>query len=76
MQFRNDFVVEKENSFTPDWVWITIGYTMFLWSALKWIEVNRVTTDLLVAGFFYLSFGLLVKISSGRQTGKRSYSLA
>jgi hypothetical protein len=27
MQFRNDFVVEKENSFTPDWVWITIGYT-------------------------------------------------
>jgi hypothetical protein len=70
MQFRNDFVVEKENSFTPDWVWITIGYTMFLWSALKWIEVNRVTTDLLVAGFFYLSFGLLVKISSGRANWK------
>ena len=70
MQLRTDFDPENKNSSAPDWVWITIGYTIFLWSALKWTEVSRVTTDLLAAGFFYLSFGLLVKISSGRANWK------
>lgn len=70
MQLRSAFDPEKKCSSEPDWVWITIGYTIFLWSSLKWIEVNTVTTDLLVAGFFYLSCGLLVTISSGRAKWK------
>jgi hypothetical protein len=70
MQLRANFDLESNNSSVPDWAWITIGYTIFLWSALQWTEVNRVTTDLLAAGFFYLSFGLLVKISAGRANWK------
>jgi hypothetical protein len=70
MQLRSDLDLEKQTPPAPDWVWITIGYTIFLWSALKWTEVSRITTDLLAAGFFYLSFGLLVKISSGRANWK------
>jgi len=65
MQFRADFEPEDKISSTPDCVWLTIGYTIFLWFTLKWSEVNRLTTDLLAAGFFYLSYGLLVKIFSG-----------
>ena len=74
-QLRADFDLEKKNSSAPDWVWITIGYTIFLWSALKWTEVNRVTTDLLAAGFYYLSFGMLVKISSRRANWKEFVGL-
>lgn len=70
LQFRKDFVAGKENCSPPDWVWVTIGYSMFLWSTLKWTQVDRVTTDLLVAGFLYLSFGFLIKISSGRASWK------
>ena len=66
MQLRSDLDPEKTSSSELDWVWITIGYTLFLWSCLQWIEVNKVTVDWLVAGFFYLSCGLLVTISSGR----------
>jgi hypothetical protein len=66
MEFRSDLEQEQEFPSVPDWVWVVIGYTIFLWSALKWTEVNKVTTDLLAAGFFYLSFGFLIRISSGR----------
>ena len=66
MQLRSDCDPEKKGSFEPDWVWITIGYTLFLWSALQLIRVNNETPDMLVAGFFYLSCGLLVTISTGR----------
>jgi len=70
MQLRSDLDLEKRSSSASDWVWITIGYTMFLWSSLKWIEVNKVTPELLIAGFFYLSCGLLVAILSGRAEWK------
>jgi hypothetical protein len=59
MQFRSDF--------DPlDWLPIAIAYTIFLWSTLELIGVYWITPDTLVAGFFYLTCGLLVTISSGR----------
>jgi hypothetical protein len=70
LQFRNVLVAGKENSPTPDWVWITIGYSMFLWSTLKWTTVDQVTTDLMVAGFLYLALGFLTNISSERASWK------
>jgi hypothetical protein len=70
MQFRADFDLRNKISSTPDWVWLTIGYTIFLWFTLKWTEVYRLTTDLLAAGFFYLSYALLLKIFSGRAKWK------
>lgn len=70
MEFRSDLEQQRNFPSAPDWVWIVIGYTIFLWSALKWTEINKVTTDLLAAGFFYLSFGFLIRISSGRASWK------
>jgi len=66
MQLRSDFDPEKKGSSELDWVWITIGYSLFLWSSLQLIAENKETPDMLVAGFFYLSCGLLVRISTGR----------
>jgi hypothetical protein len=66
MQLRSDFDPEKQGPSELDWVWITIGYTLFLWSSLQLIGVSNENPDMLVAGFFYLSCGLLVRISTGR----------
>jgi len=66
MQLRSDPDLAKRGASEPAWVWITIGYSLFLWSSLQLIEVNKETPDMLVAGFFYLSCGLLLTISSGR----------
>jgi len=66
IQLRSDIDPEKKGSSELDWVWITLGYTIFLWSSLDLIGVNKITPDMLVAGFFYLSCGLLVTISAGR----------
>jgi hypothetical protein len=52
---------------TPAWVWLTIGYTLFLWSSLRLIEVSETNPDMLVAAFFYFACGFLVKLR--RQTG-------
>lgn len=70
IQFRAGLELEKESYSEPAWVWITIGYTIFLWCTLRCTEVGRLTTDLLAAGFFYLSFGLLLRISSERNDWK------
>ena len=66
MQLRSDFDPEKKDSSKLDWVWITIGYTLFLWCSLEFIGANNETPDMLVAGLFYFSCGLLVTISAGR----------
>lgn len=70
VQFRADVERERESPSNTRWECVTIGYTIFLWSTLIWTKVDRVTTDLLAAGFFYLSFGFLLKISSGRESRK------
>jgi len=66
MRLRSAFDPEKKGSSELDWVWITMGYTIFLWGSLQLIGVNNENPDMLVAGFFYLSCGLLVTISTGR----------
>jgi hypothetical protein len=70
MQFRSEAETEKKDSSELDWVWIATGYTIFFWSSLQLIGVDRITPDMLVAGFFFLSCGLLVTISSGRAQWK------
>lgn len=46
----------------PAWVWLTIGYTLFLWSSLQLIQVSETNPDMLVAAFFYLACALLVRM--------------
>jgi len=75
MKLRSNFDPEKRGSSGLDWVWITIGYTIFLWCSLQLIGANQETPDMLVAGLFYLSCGLLVTISTGRAEWRTFLSL-
>jgi hypothetical protein len=70
VKFRADVEREREYPSESGWVWVTLGYAIFLYSTLEWTKVDRVTTDLLAAGFFYLSFGFALKIASGRESWK------
>jgi hypothetical protein len=49
----------------PDWMWITIGYMLFLWSSFQLITLIETDPDMLVAAFFYLACGLMVRIRRG-----------
>jgi hypothetical protein len=49
----------------PAWIWLTIGYTIFLWSSLQLIGVRETNPDVLVASCFYFSCGLLIRIHRG-----------
>lgn len=49
----------------PAWVWLMIGYTLFLWSALQLIQVSETNPDMLVAAFVYLTAGLLIRVKRG-----------
>jgi hypothetical protein len=58
----------------PEWVWVTLGYTLFLWSALTLTEVTRETPDMLVTACAYLATGLSLRIQRG-QSGWLSFAL-
>jgi hypothetical protein len=66
IELRSDFNREEAGSSEWDWAWITMGYSIFLWGSLQLIGANNENSDMLVAGLFYLSCGLLVTISTGR----------
>ena len=55
----------QEELSVPTWVWFCIGYVLFLWSSLQLIGVSETNPDMLVAAFFYLACGLLVRIRRG-----------
>ena len=46
----------------PRWAIFAVGYAVFLWSSLSLITLERVTPDMLMAGFVYLAVGLLLRI--------------
>lgn len=50
----------------PAWIWVALGYTLFIWSSLALITVTRETPDLLVAGCVYAAAGLSLRIRRGR----------
>ena len=58
----------RDNSQTqyaiPGWVWLLLGYFLFLWSAIRWIGVGTDTPDMLVAGMVYLAMGLILRIQT------------
>ncbi len=49
----------------PEWVWLMLGYSIFLWSSLAIISLKVATPDLCVAGFTYLLCGTLLRIRMG-----------
>jgi len=50
----------------PDWAWVALGYTLFIWSSLTLIKVWVVTPDMLMACLVYLAAGLLLRIRLGQ----------
>jgi len=45
----------------PDWVWVVVGYTLFLWASLVWITVVSNTPDMIAAVLLYTAWGILVR---------------
>jgi hypothetical protein len=50
----------------PAWIWLLLGYTFFSWGTLRLITVSETNADMLVAAFFFVVCGLLVKIRRNR----------
>jgi hypothetical protein len=65
-QLRSESVREGADCSMLGAAWTTMGYSMFLWSSLQLTGVDTPSPDMLVAGLFYLSCGLLLNIWSGR----------
>lgn len=49
----------------PEWTWLALGYSLFIWSSLLLIGVLQVTPDMCVAALVYLASGILLRIHMG-----------
>ena len=52
----------------PEWLWLALGYSLFVYAALNLIRVWSVTPDMLVAAVVYLAAAQVVRIRMGRAT--------
>jgi hypothetical protein len=55
----------------PKWAVFAVGYAIFLWASLGLISLQRVTPDMLMAGFLYLAVALLLEIWQQPKTFSR-----
>ncbi len=46
----------------PEWAWVVVGYTLFMWSSLELITVRYVTPDMCVAACVYVVSGIIVRM--------------
>jgi hypothetical protein len=58
----------------PDWAWLAIGYSLFVWVTLSLIAVWAVTPDMLMAALVLIAAGLIVRMRLGH-AGWRPYLL-
>lgn len=54
-----------ERVFLPEWAWLALGYTVFIWSSLNLITIWVVTPDMCLAAFVYLASGIILRIRMG-----------
>ena len=64
--WKKQLASHSEQVAVPDYVWMTIGYTVFIWAALGEISVAETNPDMLVAAFVFLAAGLVLQIRGGR----------
>jgi hypothetical protein len=57
----------------PDWAWIVGGYTLFLWSSIRWIRLSSSSPDMCGAAISFGVWGLLLRL--GCREGRASYAL-
>jgi hypothetical protein len=50
----------------PDWAWVVVGYTVFLWSSLRWITLTSSTPDMCGTALAYLAWGLFLRLDEER----------
>ena len=61
---KSPFLNRSKRSFqVPEWVWLCLGYTLFLFSSIYWIGVYCDTPDMVNSGFLYLAAGLILRIA-------------
>jgi hypothetical protein len=65
---------EDASATFPEWTWLALGYSLFLYSALNLIKIWSVTPDMLVAAIVFLAAGLIVRIRAGAAT-RRTFAL-
>ena len=46
----------------PNWVWVTSGYLLFLWSSLKWLPLYNDTPDIFTTALIYLASAILLRL--------------
>jgi hypothetical protein len=51
----------------PAWAWVTVGYTAFLWSSLRWITLTSSTPDMCGTAIAYATWGLLLRLDAERR---------
>ncbi len=49
----------------PAWTWITLGFSLFIWTSLRLITIDSVTPDMCASAVVYIAAGLLLKIRRG-----------
>jgi hypothetical protein len=46
----------------PQWAFLSIAYSLFLWAAITQISVGMFRPDMLISGFLYLDVGMLLRM--------------
>lgn len=64
---RDESLNNESLSLLPEWAWIIIGNSLFLWSATNLITISILTPDLLISGIVYLIFALLIKFKRDKE---------
>ncbi len=59
----------------PEWIWRVLGYTLFIWSSIKWLVVYRDTPDILVSALVYFAAGLVLRLYTNSQSWLNFISL-
>ena len=57
----------------PDWAWIVGGYTLFIWSSLRWITLSSSTPDMAGTALLYGAWALLLRLE--QRTRRADYLL-
>lgn len=52
---------EEKLLLIPEWIWTSLGYTLFIWSSTQWLQVYRDSPDVAVAAFTYLASGMVLR---------------
>lgn len=65
---RSDAAANASNDHNrlPSWVWLLLGYALFIWTSLNLITLRLVTPDMCVAACVYLAAGVVVRVHQGR----------